>query len=322
MTVRSRLTLPWLSALCMLGCGLISWSTSALAAAPSPPTATTGPAQNVTETTATITATVNPQASLTTYWFQYSTVSTSGCPAHLEPLPEPSLPCTSPPASSAGRAEEPVAVSAELSNLTPGTTYHYRIVAENTAGAVYGEDETFTAQPYPPPTITTGEVKEVTQTNVTLTGAIDPHGQQTEYQFEVGGTAAYGATIPSAIPPTEAEPVRLVLANLVPGTTYHYRIVATNQGGTTSGEDHSFTTAPPIFALTIPPAQLTEPVEEKRPPLAEPKHLTNSQKLARALRACAKKPTKQRAACVKRARRTYGAARKRGGRKSTSSRKR
>ena len=41
------------------------------------------------------------------------------------------------------------AVSADISGLTPGATYHYRLVATNASGTTAGDDRTFTATPAP-----------------------------------------------------------------------------------------------------------------------------------------------------------------------------
>jgi hypothetical protein len=77
---------------------------------------------------------------------------------------EQSEPCD----QSAGGGTAPVSVSAELSGLSPGTTYHYRFVAENTAGITHGYDSTFTTPgaasptvPQPSP-VTTGAAPVVT----------------------------------------------------------------------------------------------------------------------------------------------------------------
>jgi hypothetical protein len=300
-----------LSLAAAIGVVAVTLGTSAALALGSP-VPLTGPADGVSEFSATITATVNPNAHLTTYWFQYSTADTAGCPAQ----PEPSPSCTTSPVSSAGRGETPVAVSTQLLGLTPGTTYHFRVVAEGPLGASYGEDMTFTTEPYPLPTITAGEPQELTQTSAVLTATIDPHAQQTAYQFEIGATTAYGTTVPSSIPPSEPQTVRLGLANLVPGTAYHYRVLATNLGGTTVGEDHAFTTAPPLFPTALPPSQgVTAPVESPPPVkvIEKPKlpSLTNAQKLATALKACRKgRGKRKRVACETQAHRKYGPAKK------------
>jgi hypothetical protein len=43
---------------------------------------------------------------------------------------------------------------------------------------------------------------------------------------------------------TGAQPVSVTVQNLLPGTTYHYRLVASNAAGTiVAGEDRTFTTS-------------------------------------------------------------------------------
>jgi PKD repeat protein len=48
-----------------------------------------------------------------------------------------------------GAGSAPVAVTGYLSQLTPGTTYHYRLVAQNSKGTTVGYDYTLTTQPAP-----------------------------------------------------------------------------------------------------------------------------------------------------------------------------
>ena len=52
---------------------------------------------------------------------------------------EHSVPCSQAPVE-IGAGEAPVAVSAELSGLTPYKLYHYRLVARNSSGATHGKD--------------------------------------------------------------------------------------------------------------------------------------------------------------------------------------
>jgi hypothetical protein len=248
---------------------------------PAPPAVTTGGAQGVTETTATLTGEVNPQALHTSYWFEYGTSTAYG---------QSTLP------TAAGEEAERVPVPTELKSLTPGTTYHYRLVAENVDGTVYGQDETFTATVYPPPTVTTGPSEDITQTSATITATVDPHGLVAGYDFEVGGTTSYGARIPGIVT-GEPETVRLILTNLVPGTTYHYRLVAESEGGTGTGEDQTFTTGAPLFTPAVASIALVAP-PAKKTTTTSPKALTKAQKLAKALKACKREKTKsKRAAC-------------------------
>jgi streptogramin lyase len=103
-----------------------------------------------------------------------------------------------------------------------------------------------------PPTVTTGPPSEIATGGATLNGMINPEGQPTTYHFEWGTTAAYGTQLPnpdaSVGSDRGAHEVSLALTGLQPGTTYHYRLVASNCGGcasgTIAGRDQTFTTSP------------------------------------------------------------------------------
>jgi len=98
-----------------------------------------------------------------------------------------------------------------------------------------------------PPTVTTEQAQDLAPTHATLTGLINPEGLETTYYFEYGTTTAYGISLPStqdadAGSAEGAEIEQHPIYGLHPGTTYHYRIVATNPVGTTHGNDQTFTT--------------------------------------------------------------------------------
>jgi hypothetical protein len=95
-----------------------------------PPLATTGAASSISTTGATLNGTVNPERSPTTYYFQYGTTTSYGS----------KVPAS---AAEAGSAHEAVAVSQSPSGLSPGTTYHYRLVTTNSEGTTYGGDQSF-----------------------------------------------------------------------------------------------------------------------------------------------------------------------------------
>jgi hypothetical protein len=76
----------------------------------------------------------------------------------------------------------------------------------------------------------------------------------TSYHFEYGPTAAYGQSTPagSAVGSVD-ENVSAVIAGLHPATAYHFRLVATNAGGTTRGADQTMTTlVRPVGHAAIP----------------------------------------------------------------------
>jgi len=81
-------------------------------------------------------------------------------------------------------------------------------------------------------------------TTATLSGGVYPNGLDTTYYWQYGPTTSYGAqTVPVDIGAGQAAvPVPGSLSGLVPGVTYHYRLVAQNADGTAYGYDSSLTT--------------------------------------------------------------------------------
>jgi hypothetical protein len=89
---------------------------------------------------------------------------------------------------------------------------------------------------------------EIGATEAKLGARIGPGGVETNYSFEYGTTTSYGQKTP--IPEGNAgtglaqRTVWATASGLAPGTTYHYRVVATNALGSTAGADRTFTTPP------------------------------------------------------------------------------
>lgn len=110
------------------------------------------------------------------------------------------------------------------------------------------------------PTVATGAHSNVSDNSAVLHGAINPNGSATTYYFQWGLTTAYGvaSVAHSAGHGTKAVAVRTTAGGLIPGTTYHYRLVATNGAGTTLGADRTFTTTgnPPPGVTTGPATQV------------------------------------------------------------------
>ena len=92
------------------------------------PVTVTAPASSMLNGTATLNGMVNPLGADTTAWFEWGTSTNYGQP-------------TAP--ANAGSGADVVPVSAALSNLTQGLTYHYRCVASNSLTVVRGSDRTF-----------------------------------------------------------------------------------------------------------------------------------------------------------------------------------
>lgn len=147
--------------------------------------------------------------------------------------------------ASLGTGLQPVTVSAQLSSLTPETKYYYRLVAANHGGSSEARGEVT-----PGPNIGNEFAAEVTSTSASVRASIDPNGDGTHYYFEYGSTTLYGNYAPIPPPGTDIGSARgaLVLSDeivqLQPGITYHYRVVATQDGETFEGSDRTFTTQP------------------------------------------------------------------------------
>ena len=116
-------------------------------------------------------------------------------------------------------------------------------------------DLTITGQGYAAPTVTTGVQTINTQgvnvstvlvpmTITTLKGSVNANNASTAVTFEYGTTTAYGTSVTATGSPVAGTSVTSVTCTptLLPNTTYHYRVVGTNLGGTTNGLDQTFTT--------------------------------------------------------------------------------
>jgi len=192
-----------------------------------PPTVITGAATSVTATSATLEGTVNANDLSTTVTFEYGLTTSYG--------------------SEVTAAESPVTgtsttnVSADLTGLTSGTTYHFRVKAVNSEETSYGDDMTFTTGQAP--TAVTGSATSVTTTSATLAGTVNANGYSTTVTFEYGLTTSYGSEVTAAESPVTGTIITNVSANLTglnSGTTYHYRVKAVSFGGTTYGNDMTF----------------------------------------------------------------------------------
>ncbi|HMI71449.1 MAG TPA: hypothetical protein VK510_15745 [Solirubrobacteraceae bacterium] len=106
------------------------------------------------------------------------------------------------------------------------------------------------------PVVTTRVPTAIGPRSVVLQGTVNPKDKPTAYTFEYGTTTAYGALSPTASAgkgKTDV-PVSYTLAGLLPSTTYHFRLVASNDSGTSRGADVAFTTAPDPIGPATPSA--------------------------------------------------------------------
>jgi phosphodiesterase/alkaline phosphatase D-like protein len=200
-------------------------------------------ATNFSQTAVTVNAKINPRESgPTSYRVEYGPASCS-----LQPDPCLSTPDSSPIPSD--ELEHQVVV--ELTALSPGTTFHYRILATSPSGTTAESDQTFTTLPLAP-SVNAISVLGITKSDATLEAQINPGFGYTVYLFEYGLTATYGHStlVSSPLPADGADHAATAeVGGLTPDTTYHYRVVAINFLGTTSSPDHTFITSAPPAVL-------------------------------------------------------------------------
>ncbi len=206
-----------------------------------PPTVSTEGASTVTQTTAIVAGTINGHGAETKWLFNYGPTTGYG-----NQTPHNGV--------NAGVISTSTPESTELTELEPNTTYHYQIVAFNVnacffvcpptgPNTTFGEDRSFTTLPLPPG-VSTGLPSTLGGSTAIVHGSIDPQGAATTYRVEYGTDTSYGQSTPDADAGSGSagHSLSVALGGLQPDTIYHYRFVATNNGGTTPGEDQTLAT--------------------------------------------------------------------------------
>jgi uncharacterized protein (TIGR02145 family) len=202
------------------------------------PIAITQASSNITTSSATINGIVNANFLSTTVTFEYGTTTSYSGTATATQIPVTGNTNTN--------------VSAPITALTEGTTYHFRVKAVNSLGTTYGDDLTFITLGQPPiaATQTATDIQPFTST---LNGTINPNYLSTTVSFEYGITTGYGSiatAIQNPVTGSTNTNVNVPITGLTEATIYHFRIIAVNSLGTTYGSDMTFTTLgqPPIVA--------------------------------------------------------------------------
>ena len=135
-TPGSALWLVWTLTNSAGGAQGIAIDNLSFSAAAGTPTVTILTVSNITASSATLDATVNPNGGATAYWFQYGTNTGYGGFT---------------PTNAVGSGSSPVTVTNLISGLRQGTVYHYQIVATNLSGLATNLDASFATLTVTPP---------------------------------------------------------------------------------------------------------------------------------------------------------------------------
>lgn len=119
-----------------------------------------------------------------------------------------------------------------------------------------------TANLYEAPLVLTTDPTDLVGESAILTAQVDPHGLPTTVWFEFGETTAYGSRTPNqSVSGDDLQVVGAAVTGLDPGRTYHFRAQASNQIGTSSGNDRAFAIpdrAQPLISLSAVDTDLAD----------------------------------------------------------------
>jgi hypothetical protein len=198
------------------------------------PIVTAQPATDILSSTAKLGGLVNPNGYAATSAFEISTNGTNWTSI-------PALPSTVNGSSAVG-------VTANATGLEPNTLHRCRLVSNNAAGSTTSNEITFTSA-VDPPLVIVANPSAITATGATFAGSVQTKNRATTVRFEYGTSTAYGSVTPDQYIPAGTAPVNLSasVSGLSTGVVYHYRIVASNSGGTAASANLSFV---PVSGIT------------------------------------------------------------------------
>jgi hypothetical protein len=210
--------------------GNVSWGPSPVSFGPF---VMTLPATNLTTTTASLRGSVNAEGFATTAWFQWGTNTSYG---------------NTTLGTNLGSGNVTVTISTNIGALASFNPYHFRLVATNSYGTRYGEDQSFW---FGQPLATTLPAYDIATNGATLSGAVIASGPSAQAWFQWGTTTNYGSNTALVSVGSGTVPIAVTnrLTGLVPGAVHHYRVASSNSFGVAYGTDLTFTNA--FFAQLI-----------------------------------------------------------------------
>jgi hypothetical protein len=234
---------------------------------PAPPSVVTTGASSIGSSTAILGGSANPTALASTGWFRLYTADPGGTCSDTTG--------TRVPASGSftlGSGTTPVGYSYNTNTattLTPGTTYWYCALANNSLGTSVGAVISFTTLPVVP-SVSTNAASALTATTATLNGTVNPGGGATTGWFRYSATNpgscsdTFGTRIPSGSGGSDLgssntnQTFSQPITGLTMGATYYYCAIASNSAGVSIGNLVSFTTPTAPSATTNTPPTVND----------------------------------------------------------------
>jgi len=193
-------------------------------------------ATNITQTSAQLNATVNPNGSNTVASFQTPTSGLLG---------------TVNIGANAGNVS---LAPYTLNNLNPGTTYQFKVIASDANGNITDSGwNSFTTDISinGTPAIGMTAVGNITQTSAEFMGTVNPNGSNTVASFQTPTSGLLG-TVNIGNGTNNVRLAPYTITGLTPNTRYRVKIIAANTFGVTDGAWVSFTTLSSNNSCTTP----------------------------------------------------------------------
>jgi hypothetical protein len=142
----------------------------------------------------------------------------------------------------------------------PFPPYSKGVAVDASNGNVYvsgtSQDNVSIFEGFVQPTVAIGPVSGQATRGLTLNGSVNPEGKPVaSCVFEYGATSAYGQSVPcspaSLGTGSAPVPVSAQLTGLAPESVYHYRLVASNDAGTSATEDQELHTGPVLGGESV-----------------------------------------------------------------------
>jgi hypothetical protein len=202
----------------------------------------------------TVSGTINPNGNKTHTEYRFETLL-PGNPWVKYPIPNVDL----------GNGTAPQTVEQTIPGLRANTDYQVRLTAVKDR-PYSSPAQSFTTLPAGPD-VETGVARwsgpPSSKPSLTFSGQIDDNNLPVHFFFEYGANESYGARVPiyesGTHPAAQASfRVRGTVNGLDPSASYHYRLVAHTQSGTSSGADHEV--GPSQAGIAYP--ELVSPVDK------------------------------------------------------------